>query len=1201
MSAAEHDERPDSLNLAREVECTFCTSRLARRGEHPDFSGALRRHLESCQSVPVSPFSIHAPIFADRSLLPVGYVDLAFCNACPAWMSPIFLRNHACGSGLIYHHRAAVAGDESDDVGRAASSSPFSSPSSHASPHMGASAASVLGDAIASPPFLMPSAVSEVRPFAGRVYRVLPFVPLFAARNFVTKAREICDTFRAAQHDARHGHVVAIAGLFLAFPSLVLAPPRRSNLENALPRRIRELRVNPDVPVLEFLARPLLRTPNLAPDGAADRAHGNAQLSAQSESDQRQRAERCASVISTSGVSAAYRALVDPPLPPVSRETLDQLQDLHPRAYDYDFPALPADAPYVRVGLRQLRDVFHRLSFTAAPGLSGWRKALLKPRMLDDVCAEGVALFIELIINGCFTDPLLRCALLGSRLVALRKPGSSKVRPIAVGDLFVKLAAHFILDVVSEHFSNIFHPIQLGLGTPGGAETIIHACQLLLETDPDSVLFSVDIDNAFNSKSRALMAEALFDREELAALWRFFLWCYGVRALLFLFHRTRYVSHLWSEEGVRQGDVLGSFLFALSLQPALKAAQGQHQSVRILAFHDDIYFLGRPVPVADAFSVFIECATSPLSGPDDQPGRTIDLFVSSSKSRLFRPRDGVDVSIFDERGMPITVVSGGAFPMLGSVIGLDSGAVSDFCQEAFDRVKVALKRLGINPFVSVQLRFLFLRLCIIPSCAFLLRTVFPSRVASAARDIDACVLRFLTLYCLQLPSLDFLPQRCRLQANLPLRLGGFGLRSAVMLSQPSFLASVVNARRDPSIAGFNDLDWVSHNSAFAAEVRAVHEFLVPSVLLRRDIFPGDLRGLLHLKFPRAKRGAVTPWRSRLSLQRYIVQLLEASVLATLVDGCVFLTDYKKPPLVRFKDARDLPSGPSLAPPALGVEHAGQRAELRVRLGVLGLRFASLIFSAIPLNPMLSVPDAALRCTMRLRLGLVPVSNSVLPLCPKCDTMVPPVDAPCHPFSCYTRRFGETFRHNGLRDALGHVTVTCGLSFSISSLDLTLPGGLLADLLIYGPGFSRLVDVSVVCSSAPSYRKSCRSYPAHALCDRVKVKCATYLALAEGAGHSFSPVIFDAMGVPDLRVHLLLQAMASQAVAGGKLLESQRDYFVRSSLTQLAFAVLCGNLSCIRACWPLDGVPAPVAAVAPMPASLSVAAASASPAPAPSAT
>ncbi len=138
-----------------------------------------------------------------------------------------------------------------------------------------------------------------------------------------------------------------------------------------------------------------------------------------------------------------------------------------------------------------------------------------------------------------------------------------------------------------------------------------------------------------------------------------------------------------------------------------------------------------------------------------------------------------------------------------------------------------------------------------------------------------------------------------------------------------------------------------------------------------------------------------------------------------------------------------------------------------------------------------------------------------------------------------------------------------------------------------------------CSSTPSYRKSCRSYPAHALCDRVKAKCAKYLALAESAGHSFSPAVFDDMGVPDLHVHLLLQAIASQAVAGGKLLESQRDYFVRSFLTQLAFAVLCGNPSCIRSCWPLDGAPAPVAAVAPMRASPSAAAAaSASPAPAP---
>ena len=50
-----------------------------------------------------------------------------------------------------------------------------------------------------------------------------------------------------------------------------------------------------------------------------------------------------------------------------------------------------------------------------------------------------------------------------------------------------------------------------------------------------------------------------------------------------------------------------------------------------------------------------------------------------------------------------------------------------------------------------------------------------------------------------------------------------------------------------------------------------------------------------------------------------------------------------------------------------------------------------------------------------------------------------------------------------------------------------------------------------CSSTPSYRKSCRSYPAHALCDRVKAKCAKYLALAEGAGHSYSPTVFDTMG------------------------------------------------------------------------------------------
>ena len=123
---------------------------------------------------------------------------------------------------------------------------------------------------------------------------------------------------------------------------------------------------------------------------------------------------------------------------------------------------------------------------------------------------------------------------------------------------------------------------------------------------------------------------------------------------------------------------------------------------------------------------------------------------------------------------------------------------------------------------------------------------------------------------------------------------------------------------------------------------------------------------------------------------------------------------------------------------------------------------------------------------------------------------------------------------------------------------------------------------MVCSNAPSYRKRCSRFAPAPLHDRVRIKDAKYNITAEHAGHSFTAIVVDAMGVPHQNVVAFLETIAACGVASGRLHQSQRGFFVRSSLTALAFAVLMGNLVLFQTCWPLAGAAAPPSPAPPAP-------------------
>ena len=55
----------------------------------------------------------------------------------------------------------------------------------------------------------------------------------------------------------------------------------------------------------------------------------------------------------------------------------------------------------------------------------------------------------------------------------VNKPGGG-IRPIAVSEVFYRLACIYALELVRDVLPDVFEPIQLGVGSVGGSERAVH-------------------------------------------------------------------------------------------------------------------------------------------------------------------------------------------------------------------------------------------------------------------------------------------------------------------------------------------------------------------------------------------------------------------------------------------------------------------------------------------------------------------------------------------------------------------------------------------------------------------------------------------------------------------------------------------------------------------------------------------------------
>jgi len=154
--------------------------------------------------------------------------------------------------------------------------------------------------------------------------------------------------------------------------------------------------------------------------------------------------------------------------------------------------------------------------------------------------------------------------------VFLRSPSGTEqksggIRPVAIGFTLRRLVSKCANTHGVNHPKSFLQPCQLGVGTPDGCETAIHAARRYLEYLPNNhVMVKLDFANAFNSLHRHDMLMLVFSR--VPELYAYCNSTYSQPSTLF------YGSFIIpSEEGPQQGDPLGPLLFCNTIQPLLSS------------------------------------------------------------------------------------------------------------------------------------------------------------------------------------------------------------------------------------------------------------------------------------------------------------------------------------------------------------------------------------------------------------------------------------------------------------------------------------------------------------------------------------------------------------------------------------------------------------------------------------------------------
>jgi len=463
-------------------------------------------------------------------------------------------------------------------------------------------------------------------------------------------------------------------------------------------------------------------------------------------------------------IRAAVRIICSEEKPAANNDaTLKALRERHPPAA-VDFAAVPDPSAFSAMSVTE-REVSRAIrSFPAgsAAGPDG-----IRPQHLLDLitCKEAgqelvaaITELVNLLLEGrC--PPAVASILFGGRLFALEKK-SGGVRPIVIGYTWRRLAAKCANSYALSQLGDSLLPEQLGVATSGGCEAAVHATRRYMAAmSADTVLVKIDFSNAFNCLRRDRMLKTVADH--MPDLYRFCWLSYGNATALRFRNDT-----IWSAEGAQQGDPLGPLLFCMTIQPLLQSLSSE----LVAAYLDDVTLGGSKSTVADDIN------TIATVGP------SYGLELNTSKCEAIT-----------QTGVANHAVIGGfqqkttdSATLLGAPLSTGA-AMTDCLQTRCQDLTRAVNRLKL---VSSHDALVLLKNSL--SAPKLLHTLRSACCVDhdLLKGFDDQLRSGVSSIC----NVSLTDDQW-LQASLPVRNGGLGIRSVSSLASSAFLASAAGTRQ----------------------------------------------------------------------------------------------------------------------------------------------------------------------------------------------------------------------------------------------------------------------------------------------------------------------------------------------------------------------------------------------------------------------
>ena len=275
-------------------------------------------------------------------------------------------------------------------------------------------------------------------------------------------------------------------------------------------------------------------------------------------------------------VSRAIASLDEKAVAPPTSANTEAMRKLHPQGGlpSAETTSAPAPATEIEMTKTQMNKIMHSFPRGTSGGVSGWT-----PELLLALCRVGVGDFTK-----NFTALLLDIAkgnvqgehrrfIFSAKAIAHYKETPSahldpKLRPISIGELLRRAAGKHVLKLSEKQAAAyLIARGQVAVGTPGGAEALVHACRATVTAyrkDPayrDRVYLQADRRNAFNMVSRDKFLQVC--KQHAPEAYPYALAAYGDRT------HVRFADLVIdSESGSQQGCPLAMLLFCLAAADA---------------------------------------------------------------------------------------------------------------------------------------------------------------------------------------------------------------------------------------------------------------------------------------------------------------------------------------------------------------------------------------------------------------------------------------------------------------------------------------------------------------------------------------------------------------------------------------------------------------------------------------------------------